>query len=140
MGKVLTADEILNADDLPIERVEVKEWGGDVFVRTMTGLERDKWEESVMRFKPRRVNGKNIQEAEFVMANAKAKMLAKVLSDDNGNSLFSTDDVDRLGKKSAAALDRCFQVAQRLNHLTDDDMEELVKNSNGGTSVDSGSA
>ena len=44
MGTLLTKDEILRADDLRLERVEVPEWGGEVVLRTMTGTERDAFE------------------------------------------------------------------------------------------------
>ena len=33
-----------------------------------------------------------------------------------------------LGDKSAAALDRCFAVAQRLNGFSSDDVEDLAGN------------
>jgi hypothetical protein len=48
--------------------------------------------------------------------------------------------VEALGKKSAAALNRVFEVAQRLSGITDDDVEELAKNSVGGPSDGSISA
>ena len=38
---VLTKQQILAAEDLPSETLLVKEWCGDVTVRTMTGAERD---------------------------------------------------------------------------------------------------
>jgi hypothetical protein len=129
VSRILTAEEILQADDLPKELVEVPEWGGEVYVRTMTGLERDSWEGSIVKMKPRRVNGRNIQEPEIIFANARAKLLAKVLCDESGKALFSEHQVDVLGGKSASALDKCFTVAQKLNHLTNEDVEELTKNS-----------
>ena len=38
---ILSKDAILAADDLPRETVHVPEWGGDVYVRTMSGTDRD---------------------------------------------------------------------------------------------------
>jgi hypothetical protein len=40
----LTRDSILNAKDLKKELVKVPEWGGEVYVRCMTGSERDAFE------------------------------------------------------------------------------------------------
>ena len=37
--------------------------------------------------------------------------------------------IDALGAKSAAPLDRCFEVAQRLSGISEADVEELTKNS-----------
>lgn len=140
MSRSLTAEDILSAKDLTREKCEVEEWGGHVFIRTMTGAERDQWEASMVTMTPRRVNGRIVEDAKTTLANARAKLLARVLCDEGGKLLFSAHQVDVLGQKSAAALDRCFDVAKRLNHLTSDDVEELVKNSEGGQSAGSGSA
>lgn len=128
MGRILTAKDILGADDLSKERVEVPEWGGDVYIRTMTGTERDSWEESILKMNVRTVNGKSVQQTEVIRKNARANLVSRVCCDESGCSLFSPDQATELGKKSSAALDRCWEVAQRLNHLSDDDIEELTKN------------
>ena len=54
------------------------------------------------------------------------------LLDENNERLFQPEDEFPLGGKSAAALDRIFTVAQRLNGLRDEDVSELAKNSNAG--------
>ena len=43
--------------------------------------------------------------------------------------MFSEKDITALGKKSAAALDRIYEASQKLNRLTDGDVDELAKNS-----------
>ena len=45
---ILTKEAILAADDLPRETVLVPEWGGDVYVRTMSGTDRDAFESSLI--------------------------------------------------------------------------------------------
>ena len=47
MGALLTKEQMLAADDIKSERVEVPEWGGDVMVRGLTGTQRDAWEASM---------------------------------------------------------------------------------------------
>jgi hypothetical protein len=42
--------------------------------------------------------------------------------------MFSDQDVTKLGKKSARALDRVFDVSQRLSGITKEDVEDLAKN------------
>lgn len=127
--KLLNRDAILQAQDLPTEDVEVPEWGGAVRVRGLTGAERDAFEQSVVeqRGKSTRANLKNIR----------AKLVAMTVVDENGERLFSDSDAAILGKKSAAALNRVFEVAQRLNGMTPDDVEELSGNSEGAESADS---
>jgi hypothetical protein len=51
------------------------------------------------------------------------------MRDEKGEQIFSSDDMDALDKKSASALDRVFQVAQRLSGIGQEDIEETVKNS-----------
>jgi hypothetical protein len=48
--------------------------------------------------------------------------------------LFSDRDIEALGEKSAAALDRVFATIQEINKLSDRDVEELAKNSPTGQS------
>jgi len=127
--KILTRDAILQAEDLPRELVEVPEWGGCVYVRTLTGTERDAFEASVVeqRGKSTKMNLRNIR----------AKLVALTVVDEEGNRIFSDADVGQLGKKSAVVLDRLFEVAQRLSGLKDEDVEELAKNSEDDLSEDS---
>lgn len=117
---LLTRDQILQAQDLPFEDVEVPEWGGTVRVRALTGAERDAFEASIVERKGSRT--------EFNPVNMRAKLVAMTVVDENGNRIFSNSDVEVLGKKSAAALDKVFQVAQRLSGLRPEDLEEMTKN------------
>ena len=118
---MLSRDEILKVDDIRYEEVEVPEWGGTVRVRGMSGAERDAFEGSVVeqRGKKTAVNTRNLR----------AKLVAKSIVDGAGKRIFDDGDVEALGQKSAAALNRVFEVAQRLSGLSDEDMEELEKNS-----------
>lgn len=115
---ILGRDAILSARDLKTEVVHVPEWGGDVIVSTMTGLARDAWEQSLIG------DGKG----KFDMANISARLLAHCAVDDKGNRLFNEKDAEALGKRSAKALKRCVRVIQKLNGITDDDMEEAKGN------------
>lgn len=126
---LLTKSAILSADDLKTEDVEVPEWGGTVRVRAFSGCERDAFEASLVRGdgKDRKVD----------LTNMRARLVALTVVDETGQKLFTHDDVDLLGSKSGAALDRVFAVAQKLNGLSGADVEELTKNSSGAPSADS---
>lgn len=115
---ILTRDSILKADDLKKQLVEVPEWGGSVYVRTLTGTERDNFEQSIIEA-PGKMN----------MANLRARLVSKVLVDDKGQRLFTNADAVELGTKSASALDRIFTIAQKMNGMSTADVEEMVKNS-----------
>lgn len=125
----LTRDAILQADDLLVEDVEVPEWGGVVRVRGLTGAERDAFESEIveLRGKKARLNTQNFR----------AKLAARSVVDEDGQRLFSDHDAQLLGQKSAAALQRVFEVAQRLSGLSETDVEELIGNFDEGQSGDS---
>ena len=61
----------------------------------------------------------------------RARLVGLTVIDETGQRLFTDDEVDLLGAKSGAALDRVFAVAQKLNGLSGADVEELSKNSSG---------
>lgn len=119
---MLTKESILASSDLPTEEVPVPEWGGSVFVRTMSGTERDAFEQSI-------IEGKAAKGTAAKMVNVRAKLAVRVLVDDKGTRLFTDADANLLGSKSGKALDRVFEVAQRLCGIGDKDVEELEKNS-----------
>ncbi len=115
---MLSAEQILKSDDTPaVEKVDVPEWDGYVFVKVMSGASRDRWELSTSRAleKPG-------------TANVRASLCVATVCDENGNRLFTDNQVANLGEKSSAALDRVYAVAQRLNKLSSSDIEELEKN------------
>lgn len=117
--RLLTADDILSADDIPQETVEVPEWGGAVLVRGMTGIDRDGFEEAMTTSR-----GKDVT---VNLRNFRAKLVARSIVDSEGRRLFTDDKVDALGRKSAIALQRVFTVAQRLSGLAPDEVEELTR-------------
>lgn len=116
---ILNRKQILEADDIAVETVHIPEWGGDVLVRGLTGYERDQLERAVIELKGKRA---------IIRDNIRAKMVSMSVVDEDGNLVFSESDIEALGKKSASALQRIFEVAQRLSGLTDIDVEELEKN------------
>lgn len=124
----LTGAEILALQDLVHEDVSVPEWGAVVRIRALTGLERDRYEESLTIV---RQQGKK-QTREAHMANARAKLVALCAINEDGTPLFERAQVDALGAKSAAALDRLFDAALRLSGLKEAEVEELGKNSESG--------
>jgi ribosomal protein L12E/L44/L45/RPP1/RPP2 len=124
---LLTKSAILAANDLKTEDVEVPEWGGTVRVRSFTGRERDAFEASMVQGdgKDRRVD----------LTNMRARLVGLTVIDEAGQRIFTDEEIDLLGAKAGAALDRVFAVAQKLNGLSGEDVEELTKNSSGAPSA-----
>ena len=118
---LLNREAILTANDIEKREVYIPEWGGSVYVRGMTGRERDQFEAGIVKQK-----GRN---TEINMKNARAKLVVLCTVDENGKRIFGDADIALLADKSAKALDRIFSVAQELSGISKDDMEELTKNS-----------
>jgi hypothetical protein len=140
---LLDKDAILKAEDLTTEECDVPEWGGTVLVRALSGTERDSYESSCMQERPvLDARGKPIKgrtEMVRTLANVRAKLVVRCIVDSDGSRLFTDTDAAALGEKSAAPLDRVFEVAARLSRLSEEDIEELAKNSGAAQSGDSSS-
>lgn len=114
---------IFGVRDIVTEDVFVPEWDAWVKVKVMTASERDHFEASTVtrEGKKTRLN----------MQGIRARLCILCMVDEAGNRMFSDEDEYALGTKSGAALDRVFTAAQRLNGLSDVDVELLAKNSDG---------
>ena len=99
------AASVLDLSDLVDETVDVPEWGVRLRVRSLTGSERDAFEASLLenRGKSREVN----------LRNMRAKLVAASVRKTDDSRVFSDGQVEALGRKNAAALQRVFRVAQR---------------------------
>ena len=106
---LLNRDAILAAQDLTTETVEVPEWGGSVLVSTLSGVDRDAWDQSLVSVVGNKTRAN--------LDNIRARLVALTVVDEAGNKLFKPEDAAALGKKSAAALMRVFVAAQRLNGM-----------------------
>jgi len=118
---LLTKEQILNADDITFEEIDVPEWSGTVRLKVMSGSERDSYEAAIYEIK-----GKDVR---LNRDDMRAKLLARTLIDENGNRLFPDAEIRMLGKKSSKALDRLYEVAQRINGLSREAVEDAEKNS-----------
>lgn len=123
---------ILDAPDLEKRKVRVKEWGVEVWVKTLMGAERDKLESEWL--KRRKLMGR----AENDQTDFRAFVACWCVCDEAGVRLFDThSDVNALTKKSCAALQSIWNAAAELNRFTDADVEELAGNCEAGESAGS---
>lgn len=112
------ANAILNADDMKFEVVDVPEWGGKVRIRSMSGEERDAFEASIAG------EGKVMN-----TQNIRAKLAMLTIVNSKGERIFTKEQIESLGKKSAAGLNRVYEKSAKLSAITKADVEELAKNS-----------
>lgn len=126
----LSRDDIFGMDDIPFEEVVIPEWkNGTVFVCGLTAAGKNAYEASLVEIKG---NSRKVR-----LENAAAKLVIRTACDRNRKLLFTEADIERLGTKSAAAVERLVKVAQRLSAMGQEDVEALVKNSEAAQSGDS---
>ena len=113
----ITAAQLTAVNDFEIEEVEVPEWGGWVYIRSLSARERDLFEGSIGA-----VAGKQN------LANLRARLVVLCLCDEDGNRILEDDQSEFLGAKNAQVINRLFEKARRLSGMTDKDVKELEKN------------
>jgi phage FluMu protein gp41 len=134
--KLLTRDDILSAEDRATEVVEVPEWGGAVTSRALSGTERDRFETESVSYG--RTNQGGLQISGVQTNNLRAPLVALSRIDADAKRMFSDKDELALGDKSAAALNRVFEAAQRLSRISQRDVEVLTADLKGGPNGTSG--
>ena len=98
-------EDILKADDLGYEDVDVTEWGETIRVRGLTAGEAERF-------------GKEITQgdADDVMA----RLLVRVLTSLDGKRIFADEDAEALSGKNAKVIRRLFDKAQELSGVDED--------------------
>lgn len=114
---ILTADQILNSH-LKKVLLNVPEWGGDVFIKEPTGLERSEFE----------LLTKNLNENDDIFKTIRGRCAVNCIVDAKGHKLFDDDQVNDLNSLSANALDRILDAYRDLSQMDDKDIEEAAKN------------
>lgn len=125
---LLDKKALLSKEKLEIAKVDL---GNEdfVFVRQMTGRERDSFERSLIKEK-KDDNGKII-DYERSIEDFRAKLAVNTVCDETGRALLEPKDYPILSQHmSARRLELIVNKAQELNKISDTDKENLVKNSN----------
>lgn len=130
---MLTRDQILvAARDAKIERatLTIPALGGDIYVRGMSGTERDEFEEGLKIRKGRRA-GQTDQR------NFRGKLAVKVVVDEQGERLLRDEDAAIFGKLPSGVLDQIISRCMELSGMTDDAADDLGNGSGSEGSGDS---
>lgn len=118
------------ARELVEESIDVPEWSmigeNAVRVRAMIGTARDAYEADI-------VGNKSGKDRRLNLLNLRARLVTRCMIDPStGAFIFdyrNAADVAEVGSYNAAGLDKVFTVCQRINGLTDEDVDTLEKNS-----------
>lgn len=123
--KLLNRTDLLQKEKLEVVLVDLGNDEG-IYVRQMTGNERDKFEQSLRRT----VKDKKGNTAfELALDNFRSKLVVCCACDEAGTLLFKPEDYALLSQSiTASKLEKIVNVAQKLNAISEEDKEELVKN------------
>lgn len=110
-------EAIDHAQDCKTEAVEVPEWSTTVYVKMLTGEERERVERDISKA------------AKTEQGPVIARLVCATLCEADGKLVYEYPrEVGQLNKKSMKVLQRLFDVALKLNALGKDDVEALEKN------------
>jgi hypothetical protein len=134
---LLNREDLLKKDDLKVEKVDLGE-DEYIYVRCMTGHERDKFEQSLMKEKTD--SRGNIKGFDRAMEDFRAKLAVLTICDEKGELLLRHNDYVALSRNMRIdKLEKIIEASQKLNKITDQDKEEMVKNSDAGLEDNSSS-
>lgn len=106
----LTKKQILLSQDFKLKEIEVPEWGGSVFLKTLNARELLAYEDATEKVGP-------------------SLYLTFSLVDETGKPLFSAKDVAELNEKDGYVLMRLFHESLALNKMDAASDEEREKKS-----------
>lgn len=121
---ILTKNMIIQAQDLKKEKVLCPEWGGDVYIRSLTGSEKEDFTASLFDYDEQ---GVPTRKADY-LTNIKVGMLIRSICDEEGNRIFADEDAEELAGKNNIVLSRLDKVCNRLNGVNAEAVESSAKN------------
>jgi len=112
---LLSKDQILSGSTLRSEEVDV--FGGKVKLLEMTGNMRDEYESYLLS-----------SVSDDMPKMVRATLLVFSIVDEDNNRVFGESDIESLGNKPIRDLQKLYNVAIKLNSLSDADLEALEGN------------
>lgn len=106
-------DDILQAQDLPREPVAIDLWKGSdtkpikIFVRCMSGVERDEFEQWVTA----------IPDAGKRTLDIEIRLCVMTMTDAVGVNIFTVEDAPALARKNRDAITKVFLAACKINGI-----------------------
>lgn len=118
----ITRDQFLAPAAVPVEKVLLPELGDGAYVNVhgMTAKERGVFERQ-FQTKAGKTNQRRTQEV-------RERLIVACCRDDNGQPIFTDDDVEVIGNQQAAMCERIVNVAMTICGMRDADIEDLAKN------------
>ncbi len=101
------------------DKVIVPEWdGAEIWFRACTNAERSTWEAGNVR------SSSDGRKRTLTVEDSRARFLVVVCQAENGEALWTADDVAWLQSEDAAAIDRIFDAASKFSGIVEREEEE----------------
>lgn len=113
-------EQIANANDIKIQKVHVKAWDCDIYLKQWSPREQCEYHDWCDKEKETR--------KELASARVNCKLLITCVCDESGNKVFSDEDFDMLMSKNVSVVDYIAMKILKMHELKHDDFEERAKN------------
>ena len=126
MKKLLNRKELLQKEKLEVVEVDL---GNDecVYVRQMTGHERDQFEQSLLKEVKDDKGNANYERS---LSDYRAKLVVGTICDADGNGILNPGDYESLSHNMGIKrLEKIVEASQKLNAITEIDKQNILKNS-----------
>lgn len=123
----LTRDQILEVQDIEYKEVFVKEWNGTARIRSLTAQEREEYDSWIFTVK------------KLDATTSRARLLSMAIVDNDGNPIFTVNDIQALARKNSKIVVRLSYIAQKLSGMTPGAIQEITADFLAGPSSDSNS-
>lgn len=125
MRVIPTAEQFLTSAELDRAKrdVPVPELGAGMVIPIwgMTPRERSAWEDKQSQYSEK-------QRAKHKLT-VRERILVECCRNDDGVQLFTMDQIEQLGKRRGDVIERLVNVALELSGFSDQDLDKLAKNS-----------
>lgn len=112
---ILTKENIFASQDITTQLIPMPEWGGEVRIKAMSIGDQIEFE---------KLNKKSKDTSNIV-----CNTLMFCCIDEDGERLFSEEDLKLLEHKSFRAIEKLFKACLELNALSEESLEKEAKNS-----------
>ncbi len=103
---------------IKVEPIDIPELNGTVYVKGMTAGEREAFEQDM--------NGEDFVKS----GKVRATVFVNSVTDENGNLLFTADDIDDINKLPSSVVIKVFEKSNKMNGInTQQAIEQAEKNS-----------
>lgn len=122
----ISREAILKAQDLKREKIEVKEWGGDIWIRELTGREYIKFSELFDASAVQKGKGKINGAASALPLLDVARVVCWSVCDAKGRRLLQDTDAKALTEKNFTVVNGIFMRVLKLSGLTAEAVESAA--------------